>query len=121
MTGACATGAFGAETTSTVAATESASATDFFATAFFATAFFATAFLAAAFFTGAFSSVPSSDFFAAAFFTAFFTGFGSSGCTSRTRPSRCAFVRTRSACCSIIVEDCVFTPMPILPHKSRVS
>jgi hypothetical protein len=106
ITGACATGDFSASITSAAGVTdfgslvsdESESATDFLATAFLATAFFATAFLAAAFLTGAFSSVPSSDFFAAAFFTAFFTGFGSSGCTSRTRPSRCAFVRTRSAC-----------------------
>jgi hypothetical protein len=103
ITGACATADFGASTTSVVddgslTSSEGFSATSLLAMAFFATAFFATAFFAAAFLTGAFSSVPSSEVFATAFLTAFFTGFGSSGCTSRTRPSRCAFVRTRSAC-----------------------
>jgi hypothetical protein len=106
ITGACATAGFGASTTSALAdvdagslpSGEGFSATVFLATAFFATAFLATAFLAAAFLTGVFSLASSSDFFAAAFLTAFLTAFGSSGCTSRTRPSRCAFVRTRSAC-----------------------
>jgi hypothetical protein len=106
ITGACATAGFGASTTSDVAdvdigtltSGEGFSATSFFATVFFATAFFATAFFTAAFLTGVLSLASSSDFLATAFFTAFFTGFGSSGCTSRTRPSRCAFVRTRSAC-----------------------
>jgi len=70
---------------------------DFLAAAFFAGAFLATAFFAT-FFTG-FSLLPSSaTFFGAAFLAAFFTGFGSSGCTSRLRPSRAARARTRSAC-----------------------
>jgi hypothetical protein len=106
ITGACATGDFGASTTSAVGVAdfgslvseESESATDFLATAFLATAFFATAFFAIAFLTGVFSLTSSSDFLATAFLAAFLTAFGSSGCTSRTRPSRCAFVRTRSAC-----------------------
>jgi ABC-type Na+ efflux pump permease subunit len=106
ITGACATAGFGASTTSDVAdvdigtltSGEGFSATSFFATVFFATAFFATAFFTAAFLTGVLSLASSSDFLATAFLTAFLTAFGSSGCTSRTRPSRCAFVRTRSAC-----------------------
>jgi hypothetical protein len=85
---------FGASTVSSVDV--------FLAAAILAGAFLATAFFAA-FLTG-FSS-PSSAFFGAAFFAAFFTGFGSSGCCSRTRPSRSAFARTRSACCSMIVDD----------------
>jgi ABC-type Na+ efflux pump permease subunit len=102
ITGACATAGFGASTTSAVddgslTSGEGFSATSLLATVFFATAFFATAFFTAAFLTGVFS-LASSDFFTAAFLTAFLTAFGSSGCTSRTRPSRCAFVRTRSAC-----------------------
>jgi hypothetical protein len=97
ITGACATAGFGASTTSAVDDGSLTSGEGFSATAFFATAFFATAFFTAAFLTGVFS-LASSDFLATAFLTAFFTAFGSSGCTSRTRPSRCAFVRTRSAC-----------------------
>jgi len=64
-------------------------------------------FLAAAFLTGAFlvavlsPVVVSSDFLG----VAFFTGFGSAGCSARTKPSRWARTRTRSACCSIIVDD----------------
>jgi len=103
-----------------ISTTASLAASDFLAAAFFAGAFLATAFFAA-FFTG-FSSLPSSaTFFGAAFLAAFFTGLGSSGCTSRLRPSRSARARTRSACCSMMVDDCVFTPTPNLPHKSRVS
>jgi len=103
ITGACATAGFGASTISAVddgslTSGEGFSATSLLATAFFATAFLATAFFTAAFLTGVFSLPSSSDFFTAAFLTAFLTAFGSSGCTSRTRPSRCAFVRTRSAC-----------------------
>jgi hypothetical protein len=106
ITGACATAGFGASTTSAIADVDAGSltsgegfpATSLLATAFFATAFLATAFFAAAFLTGVFSLASPSDFLATAFLTAFFTAFGSSGCTSRTRPSRCAFVRTRSAC-----------------------
>jgi hypothetical protein len=94
-------------------------AADFFTAAFLAGAFFATAFLAAAFFAGVAS--PSSVFFAAAFFAAFLTGLASCGCVSRIKPSRLARERTRSACWSMMVDDWVFTPMPILPHKSSVS
>jgi hypothetical protein len=109
ITGAETIGAIGslgvAATTSATTAGASAglSVVVFFAAAFLAGAFLATAFFAAAFLTG-FSS-PSSLFFGAAFFAAFFTGFGSSGCFSRTRPSRSALTRTRSACCSMIVDD----------------
>jgi hypothetical protein len=103
----------------TTGSTAGASSATSFAAAFLAGAFFATAFFAAAFFAGLAS--PSSVVFAAAFFAAFLTGFGSSGCTSRFKPSRSARERTRSACCSMMVDDCVFTPMPNLLHKSSVS
>ena len=86
----------------------------------FLAAFFAGARLAAAFLTGFASSVPSSVFLAA-FLAAFFTGFGSSGCCSRINPSRSARARTRSACCSMIVEDRPLTPIDDFAHKSRVS
>jgi hypothetical protein len=43
------------------------------------------------------------------------------GCSSRTRPSRSARRRTRSACASSIPEEWVFTPMPNLRHRSRHS
>jgi len=94
--------------------TEVSSSLDFLA------AFFAGARLAAAFLTGFASSPPSSAFFAA-FLAAFFTGFGSSGCFSRINPSRSARARTRSACCSMIVEERPLTPIDNLAHKSRVS
>ena len=81
---------------------------------FVATAFFAGAFLAAAFFTGA---ALSATFFGATFLAIL----ASAGCSSRTNPSRLARTRTRSACCSIIVDDCVLTPMPNLEHRSSVS
>ena len=99
----------GSELTSSVAS-------DFF----FAAAFFAGARFAAAFFAGAASSPDSSAFFAA-FLAAFFTGLASSGCCSRIRPSRSARARTRSACCSMIVEDSPLTPIDNFAHKSRVS
>ena len=86
----------------------------------FLAVFFAGARLAAAFLTGFASSVPSSAFLAA-FLAAFFTGFGSSGCCSRINPSRSARARTRSACCSMIVEDRPLTPIDNFAHKSRVS
>jgi hypothetical protein len=58
---------------------------------------------------------------AAAFFAGFFSGLGSSGCCSRMRPSRSALRRTRSAWASSMLEECVFTAMPRLTHRSRVS
>jgi len=69
--------------------------------------FFEAIFLAAAFFVGAFlvTSFVDDDTVAIFFAAAFLTGFGSVGCSPRTRPSRWARLRTRSACCSIIVED----------------
>jgi hypothetical protein len=100
--------------TSAAGASVCASSVDFFA------AFFAGARLAAAFFTG-FGSSPSVSVFLAAFFAAFFTGFGSSGCCSRINPSRSARARTRSACCSMIVEESPLTPIDNFAHKSRVS
>lgn len=93
------------------------------ATAFLATAFFATAFFAAAFFTGLSApSAPSAAFFATAFFAAaFFSGLGSSGCSSRTRPSRSARRRTRSACASMIDDEWLFTSMPMTRQRSTAS
>ena len=46
---------------------------------------------------------------------------GSSGCTSRIRPSRSALRRTRSAWASTIPEEWLFTPMPSDPQRSRTS
>ena len=46
---------------------------------------------------------------------------GSSGCSSRTRPSRRALRRTRSAWASSTPEEWVFTPMPNPTHRSRAS
>jgi hypothetical protein len=96
------------------AATSSELAVFLGAAKFGAVAFFAEAFLAAAFFTGA---APSATFFGAVFFATL----ASDGCSSRTNPSRLARTRTRSACCSIIVDDCVLTPMPNLEHRPSVS
>jgi hypothetical protein len=45
----------------------------------------------------------------------------SSGCSDRTRPSRLARRRTRSACASSMPEECVFTPMPRSLERSSVS
>ena len=104
----------GAATGSTLGVVSSTASVDFFA------AFFAGARLAAAFLTGFASSPPSSAFFAA-FFAAFFTGFASSGCCSRINPSRSARARTRSACCSMIVDESPLTPIDNFAHKSRVS
>jgi hypothetical protein len=44
-------------------------------------------------------------FLAAAFFAAFLGFSGSSGETSRIRPSRSALRRTRSACASMMLEE----------------
>lgn len=95
---------------------------------FFAAAFFGAAFLAAAFFAG-FSVVDSDPsavlaaaFFGAAFFAAaFFSGLGSSGCSSRMRPSRSARRRTRSACASMIDDEWLFTSIPITTQRSTAS
>jgi len=59
----------------------------------------------------------------AAFFfpAAFFGGSGSSGCTSRLSPSRSAFLRTRSACASSMLEEWLLTPMPSASQRSSVS
>ncbi|MCU1344657.1 MAG: hypothetical protein JWL70_923, partial [Acidimicrobiia bacterium] len=54
-------------------------------------------------------------------FLAGLTGFGSSGCWSRTRPSRSARRRTRSACASSIPEEWLFTPMPRAMLRSSAS
>jgi hypothetical protein len=70
---------------------------------------------AAAFFAGAFLAA---DFFAAAFLTG---ASGSSGCTSRTSPSRSALRRTRSAWASTTLEEWLFTPIPSATHRSKVS
>jgi membrane protein implicated in regulation of membrane protease activity len=95
-----------------------------FAAAFLAGAFFAAAFFAAVFLAG-FSVSSSVDFaaafFGAAFFAAFLTGFASAGCSSRINPSRSARRRTRSACCSMTVDDWVLTAIPNLPQRSSIS
>ena len=46
---------------------------------------------------------------------------GSSGWTSRMRPSRSALRRTRSACASSMLEECVLTPIPSDSQRSSVS
>jgi hypothetical protein len=46
---------------------------------------------------------------------------GASGWRSRTRPSRWARRRTRSACASSMPEECVLTPMPNARQRSRHS
>ena len=97
-------------TSATAAELEAFAGAPFFA----ATAFFAGAFLTAAFFTGA----PLSAIF---FGAAFLATLASAGCSSRTNPSRLARTRTRSACCSMIVDDCVLTPMPNFAQRSSVS
>jgi hypothetical protein len=61
------------------------------------------------------AAVVSSDFLRARF------GLASSGCSSRVSPSRSARALTRSASCSISVEDCVFTSKPIFFARSRTS
>ena len=52
---------------------------------------------------------------------AFFFGSGSSGCWSRTSPSRSALRRTRSACGSTMLDEWLFTPMPSAWHRSSAS
>ena len=118
-----------------VSSTTSVVSVAFFATAFFATAFFAGSFLAGSFFAVSFLaaaffagfSAASSSFFATAFFATaffavvFFSGLGSSGCSSRIRPSRSARWRTRSACCSMIDDEWLFTSMPIDMQRSTAS
>jgi len=64
------------------------------------------------------ASAGSAAFFFAGLLRA---GFASSGCWSRMSPSRSAFRRTRSACASMMLEECVFTPMPSDRHRSRHS
>jgi hypothetical protein len=58
---------------------------------------------------------------AAAFLPPFFSTGGSSGCTSRTRPSRSALRRTRSACASTMLEEWLLTPIPSALQRSSVS
>ena len=60
-----------------------------------------------------------SPFLADAFF--FGSGCGSSGCWSRTSPSRSALRRTRSACASTMLDEWLFTPIPSAWHRSSVS
>ena len=67
--------------------------------------------VAAAFLAGAF-------LVAAAFFTG---GAGSSGWTSRRRPSRSALRRARSACASSMEDEWLFTPIPRDRHRSSAS
>jgi hypothetical protein len=49
------------------------------------------------------------------------TGLTSSGCSSRTRPSRSARRRTRSAWASIMDDECPLMSIPILRHRSTAS
>lgn len=117
VSGSCATGAATVSTAVGVSSSNCSVAAAFFA------AFLTGAFLTA-FFAGFSASSPSAfgaAFLTAAFFAAFFTGLGSSGCTSRTKPSRSARRRTRSACASMTVDDCVLTAMPNLPQRSSIS
>ena len=126
--GASTTGATGATSTTGTGTTSTTGAgvsttTGATSSVFFAAAFFAGAFFAAAFFAG-FGSSPSTSpsFLAATFFTAaFLTGFTSSGCSPRTRPSRSARRRTRSACASMMDDECPLMSMPILTHRSTAS
>ena len=108
--GAGATVSASATGTSATTGSVSAGATGVSASAvssagFFAAAFLAGAFLAAAFLTAAFLAGAS----------------GSSGCTSRTRPSRSALRRTRSAWGSTTLEEWLFTPIPSATQRSKVS
>jgi hypothetical protein len=79
-------------------------------------AFFAAALRAGDFFAAALS--PSS---ASAATSAVDLALDASGWRSRTRPSRWARRRTRSACASSIPEECVLTPMPNARQRSRHS
>ncbi len=78
---------------------------------------------AGAFAAGASVGALAAFFVLLAAFVAFvaLAGLGSSGCSSRVRPSRSARRRTRSACASSMPEECVFTPMPRSRDRSRVS
>lgn len=68
------------------------------------------------------ASAAESVFGAAAFLAAdFLTAFGSSGCSSRVRPSRTARRSRRSACASISVLDWLFTPTPMTSHRVIIS
>jgi hypothetical protein len=55
------------------------------------------------------------------FLAPFFSTGGSSGWVSRTRPSRSALRRTRSACASTMLEEWLLTPIPSAAHRSSVS
>jgi len=67
---------------------------------------------------GSAGSTLAAPFFAAAFLTGLA---GSSGCWSRTSPSRSALRRTRSAWASMMLDEWVLTPMPRSRHRSRHS
>ncbi len=58
---------------------------------------------------------------AAAFFVGRRAGLGSSGWTSRLRPSRSALRRTRSAWASSMLEEWLFTPIPKETARSSAS
>ena len=64
---------------------------------------------------------PTADSPAANLAAAFLTGLTSWGCWGRVRPSRSARRRTRSACCSIMVEEWVFAPTPRALERSIIS
>ena len=86
-----------------------------------AAAGFGAAFLAAAFFFGAALLVAAFFFAAAFFFVAFLTGLGSSGCSSRVRPSRSARRRSMSAYASWSDEEGPFAATPAVPARSSTS
>lgn len=65
--------------------------------------------------TGSGFSAGTSSAFAA------FVGFLAAGCSSRIRPSRSAFRRTRSACASSTLEEWLLAPIPSASHRLRVS
>ncbi len=66
---------------------------------------------------------PGVAFLATAFFAgaSFAGGAGSSGWTSRRRPSRSAFLRARSACASSMDDEWLLTPIPRDRQRSRAS
>src|SRR5262245_1718384 len=102
-------------------ASGAASATGAAATTFSAGALVAAAFLTAAFLAGAFFAAASSPSAVAPPSSVAVLRLGASGWRSRTRPSRWARRRTRSACASSMPEECVLTPMPSARQRSRHS
>ena len=88
--------------------------------AFFAAVFFLAA--AVFFLAGAFFLAAAVFFLAGAFFlTALLTGFGSSGCSSRVKPSRSARRRSMSAYASCREDEGALAATPAAPARSSTS